>query len=54
VANSICPWLIQEVFTKSGVTDFHDLFLVPLVAGSAAALALALLFHPPAKPVEAA
>jgi MFS family permease len=53
VANSICPWLIQEVFTKNGVTDFHDLFLVPLVAGSVAALALAFLFHPPAKPVEA-
>jgi nucleoside transporter len=49
VANSICPWLIQEVFTGNGVTDFHHLFLVPLVAGSAAALALALFFHPPAK-----
>ena len=53
VANSICPMLIQEVFTKNGVTDFHGLFLVPLAAGSAAALALAFLFHPPAKPVEA-
>jgi nucleoside transporter len=53
VANSICPWLLQEVFTKNGVTDFHDLFLVPLVAGSAAALALALLFRPPARQIEA-
>jgi nucleoside transporter len=53
VANSICPWLIQEVFTRNGVTDFHDLFLVPLVAGSAAALALALFFHPPAKGFQA-
>ena len=53
VANSICPWLIQEVFTKNGVTDFHDLFLVPLVAGSVAAPALAFLFHPPAKTAQA-
>ena len=53
VANSICPMLLQEVFTKNGVTDFHGLFLVPLIAGSAAALALALLFHPPAKGLEA-
>jgi MFS family permease len=53
VANSICPWLIQEVFTKNGLTDFHGLFLVPLVAGSVAALSLALLFHPPPKPIQA-
>jgi nucleoside transporter len=53
VANSICPMLLQEVFTKNGVTDFHGLFLVPLAAGSAAAVALALLFHPPPKPLEA-
>ena len=33
VANSICPWLLQEVFTKNGVTDFQGLFLVPLVGG---------------------
>ena len=54
VANSICPWLIQEVFTKNGLTDFHGLFLVPLAAGSAAALALAFLFHPPAQPLDRA
>jgi nucleoside transporter len=53
VANSICPWLLQEVFTKSGVTDFYGLFLVPLAAGSAAAIALALFFHPPAKGLQA-
>ena len=34
VANSICPWLLQEVFTKNGVTDFHGLFLVPLVGAA--------------------
>ncbi len=27
VANSLCPWLFQEVFTKGGVTDFRGLFL---------------------------
>jgi nucleoside transporter len=53
VANSICPMLLQEVFTKNGLTDFHGLFLVPLVAGSIAALSLALFFHPPAKAIEA-
>ena len=53
VANSICPMLLQEVFTKNGLTDFHGLFLVPLAAGSVAALALALLFHPPPQPLEA-
>jgi hypothetical protein len=29
------------------------LFLVPLAAGSAAAVALALFFHPPPKPLQA-
>ena len=47
LANSICPYLIQRVFTENGVTDFHGLFLVPMVAGLAAAIALALFFHPP-------
>jgi nucleoside transporter len=53
VANSICPMLLQEVFTESGVTDFRGLFMVPLAAGSAAAVALLLLFHPPAKRLQA-
>ncbi len=47
VANAICPTLIQTVFTKDGVTDFRGLFLVPLIAAVAAAVALALFFHPP-------
>jgi hypothetical protein len=47
LANSICPWLIQKVYTEGGVTDFRGLFMVPLVAASAAAIALALFFHPP-------
>jgi len=49
VANSICPTLLQKVFTHDGVTDFRGLFLVPLVAASAAAVGLALFFHPPKK-----
>lgn len=47
LANSICPWLMQSVYTVSKVTDFKGLFLVPLVASSLAAVALALFFHPP-------
>ena len=47
LANSICPWLMQTVYTKAGVVDFKGLFMVPLIAASAAAIALALFFHPP-------
>lgn len=47
VANSICPWLIQDVYTKNRITDFHGLFLFPCFAATAAAIALALFFHPP-------
>ncbi len=49
LANSICPWLIQEKFTHplTKLTDFRGLFLVPMFAGLAAAMALALFFHPP-------
>ncbi|MBI2497560.1 MAG: MFS transporter [Opitutae bacterium] len=48
LANSICPWLMQRVYTAGGVTDFHGLFLVPLAAASVAAVVLALFFRPPA------
>jgi nucleoside transporter len=47
VANSVCPMLAQSTFVKNGVTDFHHLFLVPLVIALASAAALALFFHPP-------
>ena len=47
LANSICPWLMQSVYTVNKVTDFKGLFLVPLAAASLAAVALALFFHPP-------
>jgi len=50
VANSICPYLMQKVFTQDGRTDFRSLFLVPLAAASVAAIALALFFRPPPKP----
>jgi MFS family permease len=46
-ANSICPRLIQETFTKAGVTDFTGLFLVPCYFALGAAAVLALFFHPP-------
>ena len=49
LANSICPWLSQEKFTNpvTKITDFHGLFLVPMIAGLGAAIALAIFFHPP-------
>jgi nucleoside transporter len=47
VANSICPWLFQEVFTQNGKTDFRGLFLVPCFVATVAAIALAIFFHPP-------
>ena len=50
LANSICPWLIQKVYTANGVIDFRGLFMVPLITASAAAVALALFFHPPKTP----
>jgi hypothetical protein len=49
VANSVCPYLMQSVFTHDGVTDFRSLFLVPLGAALVAAIALALFFRPPLK-----
>jgi nucleoside transporter len=49
VANSVCPYLMQTVFTNNGVTDFRSLFLVPLATAVLAAIILALFFHPPPK-----
>src|SRR5438128_5665896 len=49
VANSVCPKLLQQTFTRDGATDFHGLFLVPLAAAVSAAVALALFFHSPLK-----
>jgi nucleoside transporter len=49
LANSVCPWLMQEVYTKDKVTNFHGLFLVPMAVSLIAAVLLALFFHPPKK-----
>ena len=51
-ANSICPYLFDEVYTTvdavgAKTTNFHGLFMVPLACASLAALALALFFRPP-------
>ncbi|MEO7297052.1 MAG: nucleoside permease [Verrucomicrobiota bacterium] len=53
VANSVCPYLIQKVFTHNGVTDFRNLFLVPCAIALAAAICLALFFRPPARNLAA-
>lgn len=47
LAFSICPWLMQDLYTKAGVVDFKGLFLVPFAVASGAAIALALFFRPP-------
>jgi MFS family permease len=46
LANSICPYLGQQIFTHDGVTNYHRLFLVPMTCAIVAALALGLFFHP--------
>ena len=47
LAFSICPWLMQDIYTKAGVIDFKGLFLVPFATASIAAIGLALCFRPP-------
>jgi MFS family permease len=49
LANSICPWLIQKVYTNGALVDFKGLFMVPLATASLAAVALALFFRPPTR-----
>ncbi len=44
---SLAPWLIQNVFTTAGVTDFRGLFLVPCAVALLAIIVMALFFHPP-------
>jgi nucleoside transporter len=48
VANFIGPQLMAS-FSNGGVVDFRSLFLIPFTAAVAAAIALALFFHPPEK-----
>jgi hypothetical protein len=47
VANSVCPYLIQKVYTTGTQTDFRSMFMLPLAAASLAAITLALFFRPP-------
>lgn len=49
VANSLCPYLMQQVFTVAGRTNYSNLFLLPMGAALLAAIALALFFKPPAR-----
>ncbi|HVM49234.1 MAG TPA: MFS transporter [Candidatus Acidoferrum sp.] len=53
-ANSLCPYLVQRLFTHGGITDYRGLFQVPLAAATLAAIALALFFRPPARSQELA
>jgi nucleoside transporter len=54
VANLLGPRFISVTFNHGGVVDFTSLFLVPCVAAIGAAVALGVLFHPPARPQTAA
>ncbi len=54
VANAVCPYLMQTVFTQDKVTDFRNLFLVPCMAALGATVLLVLLFHPPKRAESAA
>jgi MFS family permease len=49
IANSICPWLLQTVFTENGVTDFRSMFMIPIVISILSALLLAFGFKPPSE-----
>ena len=46
-ANSICPFLFDKVFTDGDITDFRNLFMVPLICAVIAAFILAICFRPP-------
>jgi MFS family permease len=50
LANFVCPWLKQSVYTVGDVTNYQSLFLVPTIISVIAAVALAVLFHPPPSP----
>jgi nucleoside transporter len=47
VANFLCPFLFDNVFTKAGTTNWHAMFMMPCAAALVAAVVLALFFHPP-------
>jgi MFS family permease len=52
VANVIGPRLMGETFKTATGVDFRSLFLVPLSAAVAAAIILAMFFHPPQRRAE--
>jgi nucleoside transporter len=54
VANVIGPQLMGDTFKTATGVDFRSLFLVPLTAAIAAALILALFFHPPQRRSDSA
>ena len=45
-AGFVCPPLFDS-FTENGITNFKGLFLIPCLSAVAAAVLLALFFHPP-------
>jgi len=51
VANSICPWLAENVFVQGAgaekTINYRSMFLFPSAVATLAAIALALFFHPP-------
>lgn len=55
VANSVCPWLMENVFTaksmvegvETKIVDYKSMFLFPTAVATLAAIALAVFFHPP-------
>jgi len=47
VANFLCPYLFDSVFTVNGATNWRALFLMPSVVALGAAVVLALFFRPP-------
>ena len=49
IANSICPWLLQTVYTVDGVTDFQSMFMIPMTISILAALLLGFGFRPPSE-----
>jgi len=49
VGNFLGPWLGKYFTDTAGAVKFSQMFLIPSGAALAAALILALLFHPPAK-----
>ncbi|HIE72063.1 MAG TPA: MFS transporter, partial [Planctomycetes bacterium] len=52
LANSICPWLIDDLYTTDGVIDFQGLFELPMLTAIGAAVLLAVLFRPPPQPAK--